>query len=135
MPNSPNRNGQNQQVYELERYDLIVSGAFPNGDTGNNIAGTITGAQYIQYSNNTKELRLVFNNNLPYVYHLSNPRSKIETSAGVFRETYTTEVQAGKDFLFGQYFSELYYKNDTITSISIIERNRVIALLNFSKKL
>jgi len=52
----------------------------------------------------------------------------------VFRETFETTVQAGKEFLLEQYFSEITYDSNTITSLVLIGNNQVIVLLNLSKK-
>jgi hypothetical protein len=134
-PSFPNRNNkENGDVSEVERYDLIVSGAFPNGNTGNNIANTINHAEYILYSNRTVVIKLLFNNDSEYIYRLSNPRSKIEIRTGVFRETFETLVQVGKEILLEQYLSELSYNANTITSLVLIGNNRVILILNFSRK-
>jgi hypothetical protein len=134
-PDSPNRgNSTNGSVSEVERYNLTVSGAFPNGNTGNNVANTIKNAEYILYSNRTIAIKLLFTNGSEYIYHLRNPRSKIEIRTGVFRETFETTVQAGKDFLLEQYVSELSYDSNTITSLVLIGNNRVIVILNLSKK-
>jgi len=134
-PDFPNRgNPTNDTVSEVERYNLTVSGAFPNGNTGNNVADTIKSAEYLLYSNGTIAIKLSFTNGSEYIYHLRNPRSKIEIRTGVFRETFETTVQAGKDFLLEQYASELTYDSKTITSFVLIGNNRVIVILNLSKK-
>jgi hypothetical protein len=134
-PNLPNKdNSTDGSVSEIERYNLTVSGAFPNGNTGNNVANTIKNAEYILYSNRTITIKLLFNNGSEYIYYLRNPRSKIEIRTGVFRETFETTVQAGKDFLLEQYASELSYDSKTITSLVLIGNNRVIVILNLSKK-
>jgi hypothetical protein len=136
LPNFPNTNNQtNGTVSEVERYNLTVSGAFPNGNTGNNVANTINNAEYILYSNRTIAIKLSFNNGSEYIYHLRNPRSKIEIKTGVFRETFETIVQVGKEFLLEQYLSELSYDNNTITSLVLIGNNRVIVILNISRKM
>jgi len=137
FPSFPNPNRDNStdgSVSVVERYNLTVSGAFPNGNTGNNVANTIKNAEYILYSNRAVTIRLLFNNGSEYSYYLKNPRSKIEIRTGVFRETFETTVQAGKEFLLEQYSSELSYTNNTITSLVLIGNNRVIVLLNLSKK-
>jgi len=134
-PAFPNRDNQtNGPVSEVERYNLTVSGAFPNGNTGNNVANTINNAEYVLYSNRTITIKLLFNNGSEYIYHLRNPGSKIETRTGVFRETFETIVQAGKELLVEQYFSELSYNDNSITSLVLIGNNRVIVILNFSRK-
>jgi hypothetical protein len=135
FPSLPNINNQiNGTVSEVERYNLTVSGAFPNGNTGNNVANTINNAEYILYSNRTIVIKLSFNNGSEYIYHLRNPRSKIETRTGVFRETFDTIVQVGKEFLLEQYLSELSYDNNTITSLVLIGNNRIIVILNISRR-
>jgi hypothetical protein len=134
-PSFPNRDDQgNGTVTEVERYNLTVSEAFPNGDTKNNVANTIKNAEYILYSNRTVVIKLSFNNGSEYIYRLSNPRSKIEIKTGVFRETFETLVQVGKEFLLEQYLSELSYSANTITSLVLIGNNRVIVIINLSKK-
>jgi len=134
-PVFPNRNNQiNGTVSEVERYNLTVSGAFPNGNTGNNVANTIKNAEYILYSNRTIAIKILFNYGSEYIYHLRNPGSKIELRAGVFRETFETIVQVDKEFLLEQYVSELSYDNNTITSLHLIGNNKTIVILNFSKK-
>jgi len=132
FPNSANQS--NGPVQEIEKYDLIISGAFPNGDSKNNVADTIRNAHYILYSNRTVAVKLFFKDGAEYVYHLRNPRSKIQISAEVFRETFDTTVQVGKEFLLEQYLSELYYDNNSVTSLNLIGANRIIVLLIFSKK-
>ena len=135
FPSFPNRNNQNNgSVYEVEKYDLNISGAYPNGNTRNNVRNTINNAQYILYSNRTILLKLFFSDGSEYIYHLRNPRTKIETSTGVFKETFDTLVQVGKEFLLEQYFGELYYNNDTVISFNLIGNNKVIVQLVFSKK-
>jgi hypothetical protein len=135
FPSLPNRdNSTDGSVSVVESYYLTVSGAFPNGNTGNNVANTIKNAEYILYSNRAVTIKLLFNNGSEYIYYLKNPRSKIEIRTGVFRETFETTVQAGKDFLLEQYSSELSYTNNTITSFVLIGNNRVIVILNLSKK-
>jgi hypothetical protein len=134
-PDFPNRgNSTNGPVSEVERYGLTVSEAFPNGNTGNNVASTIKNAEYTLYSNRTIAIKLSFTNGSEYIYHLRNPRSKIEIRTGVFRETFETTVQAGKDFLLEQYVSELSYESNTITSLVLIGNNRVVVILNLKKK-
>ena len=135
-PRLPEKESQTSgPVREIEKYDLIISGAFPNGDTKRNVADTIRIAQYILYSDKAVKIKLFFNSGSEYIYHLRNPRSKVEIGAGIFRETFDTVVQAGKEFLLEQYSCELYYNNDTITSFNLIGSNRVIVLLVFSKKI
>ena len=137
FPSFPNfQNGDNQTdgpVREIKRLDLNISGAFPNGNTRNNVANTINNAQYILYSNRTATLKLFFRDGSEYTYHLRNPRSRIEIGAGIFRETYDTVVQVGREFLLEQYSSELHYDNNTIYSFNVIGSNRVIVLLHFSR--
>ena len=135
FPSLPNNNNQtNGPKKEVEKYDLNVSGAFPNGDTRRNVANTINNAQYILYSDGTIALKMSFTNSTEYIYHLRNSRSKIEISAGVFRETFETIVQVGKEFLLEQYLSELCYDSNTITSLNLIGGNRVIVFLSFTRK-
>ena len=134
IPSFPSNNQTNEPVQEIERYDLNISGAFPNGNTRNNVANTIDNAQYVLYSNRTVVLKLFFRNGSEYIYHLRNPRAIIEISTGVFRETYDTIVQVGREFLLEQYSGELCYDNNTIISFSLIGSNRVIVLLNFLRK-
>ena len=134
-PALPNRDNQtNGPVSEVERYNLTVSGAFPNGNTGNNVANTINNAEYVLYSNRAITIKLLFNNGSEYIYYLRNPGSKIEIRTGVFRETFETVVQAGRELLLEQYFSELSYNDNSITSLVLIGNNRVIVILNLSKK-
>jgi hypothetical protein len=135
LPSLPNINNQsNGPVYEVEKYQLSISGAYPNGNTKNNVSNTINYAQYVRYSNRTVQIKLKFTDGSDYIYHLRNYRSKIETGTSVFRETFDTIVQVGKEFLLEQYLSELYYNNDTITSFNLIGNNKVIVQLVFSKK-
>jgi hypothetical protein len=135
LPAIPNNNNQTDgKVTVVERYNLTVSGAFPNGNTANNAASTIKNAEYILFSNKTIDIKLIFTNNLEYIYHLRNPRSKIEIRTGVFRETYETVVQAGKEFLLEQYLSELSYDNNTVISLTLIGNNKIVVILNFTKK-
>jgi hypothetical protein len=135
LPAIPNKNDQTDgKVTVVERYNLTVSGAFPNGNTVNNVASTIKNAEYILFSNRTIDIKLIFTNNLEYIYHLRNPRAKIEIRTGVFRENYETVVQAGKEFLLEQYISELSYDNNTVISLTLIGNNKIIVILNFTKK-
>ena len=137
-PPPPSPSGANNQtpgqgqVRETHRYNLTVLGAFPNGDTRNNVASTISSALYVAYSNRTMELRLSFVTGVNYVYYLRNPRSRIETSTGTFRETFDVMIQAGNEFLFDYYSGELFYTDSTVISFSLIQNNRVIVLLNFT---
>ena len=134
-PAIPNRNQQNNEpVREIEKYELTVSAAFPNGDTRRNVANTIENAQYILYSNGNVLLKLKFKNNSEYSYHLRNPRAKMEISSGVFRQTFDIVVQAGSDFLLEQYSGELFNNKQTITSVSIFGNNKIVVILNFLKK-
>jgi len=134
-PVFPNRNNQaDGSDSEVERYNLTVSGAFPNGNTGNNAAKTIKNAEYILYSNRSIAIKILFNNGSEYIYHLRNPRLKIEIRTGVFRETFETVVQAEKTFLLEQYVSELSYNNNTILSLHLFGNNKTIVILNFTKK-
>ena len=135
LPAIPNDNNQTDgKVTVVERYNLTVSGAFPNGNTANNVANTIKNAEYILFSNRTIDIKLFFTNGLEYIYHLRNPRSKIEIRTGVFRENYETVVQAGKEFLLEQYISELSYDNNSIISLTLIGNNKIIVIMNFTKK-
>jgi hypothetical protein len=135
LPSFPNINNQNNgPVREIEKYDLLVSDAFPQGNTRQNVANTIKNAQYVLFSNNTIQVKLDFINGLQYVYHLRNNRSKMEIQSGVFRETYETIIQAGREFLLEQYSSELYRNENNITSLTVIGNNKVVVILNFNKK-
>jgi hypothetical protein len=135
FPNFPNSiNQHNGSVYETENYELTISGAYPNGNTRNNVSNTINYARYILYSNNNAQIKLRFMDGSEYIYYLRNPRAKIETSTGVFRETFDTVVQVGREFLLEQYISELYYNTDTVISFNLVGNNRVIVQLIFSKK-
>jgi hypothetical protein len=135
FPFFPNINNQNNgPVREIEKYELIVSGAFPQGDTKQNVANTIKNAQYILFSNNTIQIKLDFTNGLQYIYHLRNNRSKTEIQPGIFREIYEIIIQNGKQFLLEQYSGELYRNENSITSLTIIGNDKVIVTLNFSKK-
>jgi hypothetical protein len=136
LPVIPNRNNQNNEpVREIDRYELNISGAFPNGDTRRNAASTITDAHYTLYSNGNIMLKLKFENDLEYSYHLRNPRSKMEISSGVFRQTYDIIVQVDKEFLLEQYGGELYNNEEGITSLSIFGNNKIIVIFNFTRKL
>jgi hypothetical protein len=135
LPSFPNRNNQiNGPISEVEKYNLTVSGAFPNGNMGNNVASTIKNAEYTLYSNKTIKIKLLFNNGSEYIYHLRNPISKIEIRTGVFRETFETIVQVGNEFLLEQYVSEITYDNNTIMSLNLIGNNKIIVILNISKR-
>ena len=134
FPRFPNNNQANGTKEEVEKYDLTVSGAFPNGDTRRNVANTIKNAQYILYSDGTIALKMSFTDGAEYIYHLGNPRSKIEISAGVFRETFDTVVQVGREFLLERYSGELFYNSNTVTSFNLIGGNKVVVLLNLAKK-
>ena len=135
FPGFPNADSQTSgSTQEVERYNLTITGAYQNGDTRRNAANTISGAQYILYSNRAAALKLSFTDGLEYTYHLRNPRARIETSAGVFRETFDVVIQAGNQFLTEQYLGELSYNADTVTSFNLIGSNRVVVLLVFTKK-
>ncbi|WP_461255901.1 hypothetical protein [Treponema sp. R80B11-R83G3] len=135
LPSFPNKNNQNNgSVREIEKYELIVSEAFPQGNTKRNVANTIKKAQYTFYSNNTIQIKLDFTDGLQYIYHLRNNRSKTEIQPGIFREIYETIVQAGGKFLLDQCLSELYRNENNITSLTVIGNNKVAVVLNFSKK-
>jgi hypothetical protein len=134
IPVFPNRNGQTNGEEEIENYELSISEAFPGGDTRINVANTIEKAQYILYSNKNVTIKLDFKDGSQYIYYLRNPGSRIESSPGVYRETYGTTVQVGKEFLLDQYTSELYSTADTATSVTIIGNGKVIVTLRFTKK-
>jgi len=135
-PSAPaGTNQSNEPVREIERYGLTVTEAFPNGNTRRNVANTINNAQYILYSDGTVRLVLNFTNGVQYNYYLSNPGSRIELSPGNYRVTYDTIVQAGKEILLEQYRSELYNNENSITSISIMESNKTIVTMKFTKRL
>jgi hypothetical protein len=135
FPVLPNENTQNnERVREIEKYELIFSEAFPGGDTHKNVANTISYSEYTLYSNNTISLKLNFNNNLQYVYHLTNKHSKTEIRPGIYREIYDTTVQVGKEFLLEQYVSELFYNETSAISINIFGNNKIIVTMNFMKK-
>jgi hypothetical protein len=135
LPVVPNRNNQNNEpARAIDRYALNISEAFPNGDTQRNVANTINDAHYTLYSNGNIAVKLKFENNLEYSYHLRNPRSKMETSPGIFRQTYDITIQVDKDFLLEQYVGELYSNEEGITSLSIFGNNKIIVLLNFIKR-
>ena len=119
-------------VREIERLDLTVTEAFPNGDTRRNTANTISGARYILYSNASIALELDFIDSLRYVYHLNNPGSRVEIGPGIYRVTYDTTIQAGSEFLLGQYTSELFSNANHVISVNIIGNNAIIVILNFS---
>ena len=134
FPSVPVPNQTNGPKKEVENYDLNILGAFPNGDTRRNVANTINKAQYILYSDGTIALKMSFTNGAEYIYHLRNPRSKIEISAGVFRETFEAVVQVGKEFLMEQYTGELCYNSNTIISFNLIGGNKAVVLLNLARK-
>jgi hypothetical protein len=135
LPAIPNKNDQTDgKVTVVERYNLTVSEAFPNGNVNTNVANTIKNAEYILFSNRTIDIKLIFTNNLEYIYHLRNPRSKIEIRTGVFRENYETIVQAGRELLLEQYVSELSYDKNTVISLNLYGNNKIIVILNFTKK-
>ena len=119
-------------VREIEKQELIVTEAFPNGDSRRNTADTIGGARYILYSDATIAIELDFTGSLRYIYHLSNARQRIETGPGIFRVTYDTSIQAGREILLGQYTSELFSNADHIISANIFSNNAIIVILNFS---
>ena len=133
--NVPGSSAQNQgPVREIERYDLIVSGAFPNGNLRTNVANTISGARYRLYSDSTIALEIFFTNGIQYVYHLSDPGPRIEMGPGLFRVTYVTTVQAGAQFLLEQSTSELFSNAEQITSINIIGNNAIYVIMNFAAR-
>jgi hypothetical protein len=134
FPNNNNQTNRPEEKKEVEKYDLNVLGAFPNGDTRKNVANTINNAQYILYSDGTIELKMSFTNGAEYIYHLRNSRSKIEISRGVFRETFETVVQVGKELLMERYSGELCYNSNTIISFNLIGDNKVVVLLNLARK-
>ena len=122
-------------VREIERYGLIVSEAFPNGDTRRNVADTISDAQCVLYSNGAVTLILNFKNAPQYLYHLSSPISKMEITPGVFKATYNTVVQVGKEFLLERYTSELYNDVNSVTSVNISGKNGTVVVLRFMGRL
>jgi len=119
---------------EILRYELTVTGAFPNGDMTRNTASSITGAWYILYSDSSIALNLVFAEGLLYIYHFTNPGSRMEINPGVFRQSYNTIIQAGVQFLPGEYRSELYHNGENLVSANIMGNNSVIVLLNMERK-
>ena len=133
-PPIPDRNQSNEPARIIDSYELDILGAYPNGNTANNAANTINNSQFVLYSNGNIELKLFFSNGTEYVYHLRNPRSRIEINNGLFRETFDVLVQAGNHFLLDQYIGELSYNENTITSFSLIGNDRVVLLLNIRKK-
>lgn len=137
FPVFPAPSGGNSQnngpVREIEKYELTVAGAFPGGDTQKNAASTINYSEYILYSNNTASLRINFNDNLRYVYHLRNGRSKTELRPVFYREIYDAIIQVGDEFLLDQYTSELYYDAHGISSMTLFGNNKVIVTMNFTK--
>ena len=136
VPLPPGGTAQNKEpIREIERYGLTVSEAYPNGNTRRNVADTISGAQYVLYSNDAVTLILNFKNGPQYLYHLSSPRSKMEVSPGVFRTTYSTVVQVGKEFLLERYTSELFSDANSVTSVNISGNNRTVVILRFAGKL
>jgi len=135
FPSFPNTSNQdNGPAREIEKYELIVFEAFPQGNTRQNVANTIKNAQYILYSDKTIRIILDFNNGLRYIYHLRNNRLKIEAQPGIFRETYEIIIQSGNEFLLEQYSGELYGNENNITSLTVIRNNKVDVVLNFKKK-
>jgi hypothetical protein len=135
LPAIPDRNNQNNEpVREIDKYELNISEAFPNGDTRRNVANTISNAHYTLYSNGNILLKLKFRNDLEYSYHLRNSRSKMEISSGVFRKIYDIIIQVDKKFLLEQYIGELYNNDESITSLNIFGNNKIIVILNFIKK-
>jgi hypothetical protein len=132
IPNSSNQT--NESTREIDRYELNISEAFPNGDTRRNVANAIDNAHYILYSNGNILLKLNFKNGLEYFYHFRNQKMKMEISSGVFKQTYDVIVQAGKEFLLEQYTGELYNNEESITAASIFGDNKVIVVLKFIKK-
>ena len=133
-PPIPGRNQNEGPVRVIDSYELNILGSYPNGNTANNTANTINNAQYTLYSNGNKEIKLIFNDGTEYVYHLRNPRSRIEINNGLFRETLDVLVQVGSQFLLDQYSCELSYNENTITSFNLIGNNRVVVILNVRKK-
>jgi hypothetical protein len=134
VPNNNQTNRSEEEKKEVENYELNVSGAFPNGDTRRNVAKTIKNAQYIRYSDGTIALKMFFTDGSEYIYHLRNSHSKIEIGTGVFRETFETVVQAGKELLTERYSGELSYNKNAIISFNLIGGNKVVVLLVFTKK-
>jgi len=134
-PAPPNRNQQNNEpVREIEKYELKVSEAFPNGDKRRNVVDTIEDAHYTLYSNGSILIKLKFKNNTEYYYNLRSQGSKREISAGAFRQTYDIIIQVGKEILLEQYSGELYSNEKSITSLSIFGNGKIIVILNFLKK-
>ena len=101
-PIAPNNNQANEPVRVVKNQSLIVTGAFLNGNTRNNVANTITNARFILFSNGSEEIRLSFTNAPEYIYFLRNPRARVEISEDIFRETFDTFIQVGREFLLGQ---------------------------------
>jgi hypothetical protein len=135
QPGTPSRNNQTDvPVSEVERYTVSVLEAFPDGNTENNIAITIKDAEYARYSNGTMSIKLLFKNGSEYMYYLRNPKLKAETRKDVFRETFETIVQIDKTVLLERYVSELTYTNKSIVSLSLMGNNKIVVLLNFSKR-
>ncbi|MDR1971656.1 MAG: hypothetical protein LBQ46_07020 [Treponema sp.] len=133
-PLPSNNDNRPNEVIEIANYELLVSAAFPQGDTRRNVSNTIEKAQYILYSNNNITLKLSFVNNLQYIYYLENPRSKTELGPGIYRELYDTLVQAGRELLLDRYISEVYKNGEAISSITIIGNNKVIITMNVARK-
>lgn len=135
FPGMPNRNNQSgSSIYEVEKYLLNVTEAYSNGNTRNNVANTVSGAQYTLYSNKTIILKFSFTGGADYFYHLRNPRSKIETSENTYRELYDVIIQTGGSFSLVQYTGELYFDNNSITAFNLINNNRITVHLVFSKE-
>jgi hypothetical protein len=132
IPNGNNQN--NDSVREIDRYELSISEAFPNGDTRKNVAAKINDAYYTLYSNGNILLKLKFKDSLEYSYHLRNPSTKIEISSGIFRQIYDIVIQVDKGFLLDKYSGELYNSEKSITSLNIFGNNKIVVMLNFTKK-
>jgi hypothetical protein len=132
LPSIQNNN-QEKEVTELKNYELIINRALLEGDSKRNVSNTIKKIQYILYSNRNITLKIDFTTNLQYIYYLKNQGSKIEISPGINREVYDTVIQAGKEFLLDQYISEINISGDEILSITIIDKNKVIVIMDFKK--
>ena len=135
LPAFPHNNSQRDRpVKVIEKYELLISEALPGGDPLKNAAHTISYSEYILYSNDTISISIDFRNNSRYIYRLRNGRSKMEIRPGVYRTMYDTVIQAGESLLLEQYTSELYYNDDSIISISVFEKNKIVVTINVARK-
>jgi hypothetical protein len=131
-------NSRREPVRLSEFHTLTVTEALPSGDRKKNAAGGIDRAEYLLYSDGSRELKIFFKNAPRYVYYASRPRPPLQLAPNLFRAACDVIIQAGSEILGDSYSGEISCGKKDLSgppsSFTVFGGGAALVVFNFTNR-